>query len=47
MWRSSLFIHIYINDNFYAYKTIFPEISEDNVQKSKDVKQEKKKANCN
>jgi hypothetical protein len=49
MCRSSLFIYIYIytTNNFYVYKTIFPHISEDNVQENKDVKQEKKEANSN
>jgi hypothetical protein len=47
MWRSSLFIYIYITDNFYDQETIFPQISEDNVQESKDFKQEKKEANSN
>jgi len=38
---------IYSTDNFFAYKTIFPQIIEDNVQAGKDMKQEKKEANSN
>jgi hypothetical protein len=36
-----------ITDNYYAYKMIFPQLSEDNKQESKNVKQEKKEAICN